>query len=232
MSNVRVPERDDKFDNYIRNTTETLEAGTPSGAIRLGLSMAQQNEWVGYRDHWIELYPKYTNISTRTSVVTKSKNDFKSEFRAFTKAPLQRMEASENLTTGDRLIFNLPERDRTLTRRGAITDIPIGNLVGKGGGMLEVRARRGNDANRCSKHPLADAVEFRYHLAAPESNPLTTAPEPMLCTNVLFSKAALWRVNLGSAAQGKRVMGYLRWVNLSNPANNSGWSNLISAIVA
>jgi len=231
MSNVRVPERDDKFNNYIRNTTAVLEDGTPTGAVRLGLSTEQQNEWLDYRDRWIELYPKYTNKSTRTSVVTKSKNDFKSAFRAFTKAPLQRIEASENLTTADRLVFNLPERDRTLTRRGAITDVPFGTLVGKGGGMMEVRARRATDANRCSKHPLADAVEFRYQIVPLDFNILNDAPEPLQCANVIMSKAALWRINLESAALGKRIIGYLRWVNLSNPANNSGWSNLMTNIV-
>ena len=237
MSGTRVSEIDSEFDDYIRNTTTVLETGTPAGSVRLGLTTAENDDWVAFRDAWIVVYPKYTNVSRRTSIVTQQKNNLKKDFREFAKIPLKRIEVSPNLTEEDRGTFNLPVPDTTPTRRGAITDVPFGSLVGKGGGMMEVRARRESDATRSSKHPLADAVELRYLILNDSTTPPDEGsggdfPSPEDCRNSVSSKSALWRVSLGSAARGKTVLGYLRWVNLSNPANNSGWSMPMVGIIS
>jgi len=237
MSGTRVSEIDSEFDDYIRNTTTVLETGTPAGSVRLGLTTAENDDWVAFRDAWIVVYPKYTNLSTRTKTITSQKNQLKKDFSNFAKQPLKRIDASENITPEDRDIFNLPLRDTTPTRRGAITDVPFGSLTGKGGGMMEVRARREVDATRSSKHPLADVIELRYKIMDNGSTPPDQGgdddfPTPENCPNIVSSKSALWRVSLGSAARGKSVLGYLRWVNLSNPANNSGWSLPIIGIIS
>lgn len=235
MSGTRVSEIDSEFDDYIRNTTNVLETGTPAGSVRLGLTTPENDAWIAFRDAWIVLYPKYTNISTRTSIITQQKNNLKKDFREFAKIPLKRIDVSPNITEEDRGTFNLPVPDTTPTRRGAITDVPFGSLKGKGGGMLEVRARREVDATRSSKHPLADAVEFRYIvLGSGASLPDEGGdiPLPDDCPNIVSSKAALWRISLGAAARSKKVIGYLRWVNLTNPANNSGWSLPLFGVIS
>lgn len=237
MGNDRIIQKDSGFDSYIRNTTATLLAGSPTGAVRLDLTTDQNTQWIAYHDQWVIIYPKYTNLSTRTKTITAQKNQLKRDFSNFAKQPLKRIDASENITPEDRDIFNLPLRDTTPTRRGAITDVPFGSLVGKGGGMMEVRARRESDATRSSKHPLADAVELRYLILNDSTTPPDEGsggdfPSPEDCRNSVSSKSALWRVSLGSAARGKTVLGYLRWVNLSNPANNSGWSMPMVGIIS
>jgi len=237
MGSERISRTDSKFDIFIRNTTVALLAGSPTGAVRLGLTTDQSDQWVDYRDQWVVIYPKFTSLSTRTKTVTQDKNQLKADFIEFAQPLLNRIAVNENITTDDRNIFNLPQRDTTPTRRGAITDVPFGSLVGKGGGMMEVRARRESDATRSSKHPLADAVELRYLILNDSTTPPDEGsggdfPAPEDCRNSVSSKSALWRVSLGSAARGKTVLGYLRWVNLSNPANNSGWSMPMVGIIS
>ena len=245
---TRVPKKDSEFDPYIRNTTTVLETGIPLGAVRLGLTVGQGTQWLGFRDQWIAVYPKYTNSATRTTTITNAKNTIKKEFTLFAEKPLKLIEASDNLTADDRGTFKLPERDRTKTSRGAIADAPFGTIKGTGGGMMEVRVRRANDATRSSMHPLADAVEFKYLILdnsngtqnppppmptpQPVGKDLNKAPTPDDCPLAVTSKTALWRINLGTQNQAKRIVGFLRWVNLTNPANNSGWSDLMTTIIS
>lgn len=240
MSNDRrVPQKDSLFDSYIRNTSTVLAAGTPTGAIRLGLTTTQSDQWLDYRDQWIDIYPKYTDTAIRTKAITNTKNSVKKSFTSFAILPLNQIAVSPNITANDRLTFNLPERDATNTKRGGITDNPFGKLKGTGGGGLEIRARREEDATRSSMHPLADAVEFRYAIidksAANPADPADKGgdiPGADDLTLSSISKKSLWKISLGTKNQGKRIIGYLRWVNLSNPENNSDWSDLITTIIS
>lgn len=233
MARRRVPEKDHDFSYYLQNTTKVLETGSPNGAIRLGLSSAEFDQWKDYRDEWLDIYPQYTNLAKRTTTITNQKNHLKKEFTLFAKKPLDKISGSENLTTGDRATFNLPERDRTLTRRGAIIDIPMGEVKGTGGGGLKIRTRRETEAGRCAKHKLADAIEFKYIIydSMPEDF-FTNPPTPDDCPNNILSKKAVWHMNVGMKYQGKRIIGFFRWVNISNPTNNSGWCDMVEAIIA
>lgn len=245
---TRVPQKDSLFDQYLRNTTAVLEAGIPTGIVRLGLTTAQGNEWIAYRDQWIIVYPKYTDPAQRTTTIKDAKNLLKKDFTTFAENPLKLIEASGNITSADRGTFRLPERDRTPTARGAITGVPFGKLKGTGGGIMEVRVRREEDATYASMHPLADALEFRYLLIdAPgspppppeppagepeEDNEDEVIPTPEKLPLSFTSKKAFWRMNLGTQYQGKRIIGYVRWVNLTKPEHNSGWSDLMTTFIS
>lgn len=237
---TRVPEKDSLLDIYIRDTTARLEAGTPTGAVRLGLTTAQAAQWIAYRDAWVILYPKFTAKASRTTDITKDKNQLKKDFRTFAKLPLKRIEISENLTNADRVTFNIPVPDTTNTERGPIIDIPFAQLKGVGGGILEVHARREHDASRSSMHLLADAIEFKYSIidkgfkpsGSGDSDTGGEPPKPKDMTTSVISTSAFWRINLGEDAQGKRIIGFLRWLNLTNPAHNGGWSEMLMGLIS
>ena len=237
----RVPVKDSEFDSYIRNTSAALADGTPTGADRLGLSASEATQWASYLAEWTDIYTKYTDPAKRTTAVTQAKNNTKKNFTEFSRIPLGKIALSGALTSDDRSTFNLPERDTTPTARGPITEVPVGNIKGSGGGMVEIRARRGTDASRPSLHPLADAVELRYQIMTDSSATDPTNPDPARtdqvptpddCPQSAISKSALWRINTGTQYTGKRIIGFIRWVNLTNPANNSGWSDLMTTIIS
>lgn len=239
MANDRiVPQKDSDFDQYIRNTQTQLAAGTPTGAVRLGLTTDQANQWEVFHDSWVAIYPQYTNTNTRTKTITQDKNQLKKDFTLFAENPLKTIGGSVNLTTADRQIFNLKVRDTTPTKRGAITDIPFGSLKGWGGSIIEIRARRESDATRSSMHPLADAIELKYLIRnlteaePPEDGGLTPTPNPDDFKLSSISKKTLWRINLAPKDKGKQIIGFLRWLNISNPENNSGWSEMMLAIIS
>ncbi|MCW5906675.1 MAG: hypothetical protein KIS94_02365 [Chitinophagales bacterium] len=231
----RVPHKDSDFNTYINSTNTALNTGAPVGAERLGLSPTEHTQWVDYLNNWNLLYAQYSNPATRTQPITQAKNQLKADFAEFTRPLLKRIEGSPNLTLDDRGTFNLPEPDTTPTARGPILEIPSGNFKILGGGRLEVRARRTTDATRASIHPLADAVELKYFIAderGTEPSPSGTESDPDTFPHSQISSKALFVINFSAPQQGKRIVAAMRWLNLTNPANNSGWSDLFSTIIA
>jgi hypothetical protein len=232
MGRRRVPEVDDQFDAYICSSSKLLESGTPAGWVRMGLSNAEFTRWIAYRDEWIVLYPKYTDVGQRTKTITLQKNKLKKDFAAFTTKPLGKIAMSDTLTADDQLTLRIGSRGKKRSTRGAMNaDIPSGSLHALGGGMVKVRTRLVESEGRCRKHPLCDVIEMKYLLidaAQNFTNPLVTVED---CTQSIFSRTAIWITETGTRNPGKRMIGFLRYVNIAKPDHNSAWSNMISVIV-
>ncbi|MCF8465559.1 MAG: hypothetical protein K9G41_12000 [Flavobacteriales bacterium] len=243
MGERRVPKRDDDFNSYIQNTTAVLAAvGPPLGYVRLGLSLEEFTEWDRYANDWKAVFPRYTDLNTRTKTIKDEKNIIKQYFTEFSAQLLTRISASPNLSLGDRNTFNLPERAKG-TKRGKITDVPYGVLEPVAMATVNVRMRMTHDAKRSSMNPLSDGLELRWIIldnpvAAPKlADPTPVDPvvvtstvppsDPMEMPNTLTSTKALFRHSLPASASGKRMFAYARWVNQSNPANNGEWSALL-----
>ncbi|MCW5908895.1 MAG: hypothetical protein KIS94_13610 [Chitinophagales bacterium] len=236
----RIPAKDSDFNSYLGTTVTALNTGTPNGAERLGLTTAEHNEWIDYFNQWSANYALYVNPDTRTKTITDQKNSIKEAFGNFARPLLNRIAASPNLTPSDRNTFNLPERDTTPTPRGPIYEAPIANFKSLGGGKMEVRVQRDTDATRASLHPLADGVELRYTILKENTGNNPPDPEregdgmptPEKCTHSQLSSTALIHLTFTTDLLGKRIIGFARWINLTNPANNSGWSEFFTGIIS
>ena len=224
-----VSRNDPEFDQYIQNsTTHLLAVLTPGGTPnfeRLGLSVAQKDEWVAFRDDWVIAYPKFTDLNNRTKTITDEKNKIKKDFIAFSENPLTTISASENITLADRNALNLPEPDREPTARGKIEVAPDVNITSLAGGFMKIRNRIDEDADRASMHPLADAIEMRYQVG---TTPPPTAED---APNTFISKKALFNFEAGSENGGQRLYIFSRYVNFTNQANNGPWSTVHSGTI-
>jgi hypothetical protein len=247
----RIPQTDDPFNTYINSTADALAEGTPTTAVRLGLTAAQAAAWGTYRIDWNTQYARYGNESTRTKGVTASKNKVRKDFTAFASPLLTAMSVHLALTEDDRLTFRLPEPDRTPTARAEIMVTPVGELHPLVGGKMQVRVRVSGDASRASRHPWADHVEMRYALIAPGAEAPTppagpSAPAPPVtggagatqppvtaadCPLSAISTKAIFTITLGQEHSGKRMYAFFRWVNASNSALSGTWSNVIQMLV-
>lgn len=232
MGRRRVPEKDSDFDAYINNTSKVLESGLPNGAVRLGLSTNEKDQWLAYRDEWNILYPKYRNQNERTKTIKQSKNKLKEDFTRFAVAPLNKISGSSNLTNDDRAVFRLPQRGSTHSRRGAMHEnTPVGSLHSMGGARIKVRARIEDTVGRPRKHPLSDAVEMKYMFVEIGKNFLNPRVTEDDCTLQHISKKAMFIIDAGQQNLGKRMLAFMRWVNFSNPSHNSGWCNVMNVVV-
>ena len=247
MGQSRVPSKDGEFDQYIRNTTEALgELGPPPAFERLGFNALEHGQWDAFNARWIDIYPKYTNVSTRTSTITAEKNAIKAAFTPFASNLLNRMTTLPGITQADRDTFNIHERDTTPTKRGKIDDTPVVQLEPTAVATVKIRVRTSHDAARSSIHPLADGVEIRYALVAPTSSNIGSGdseqiPAPTSKTIVptmpdeaplsYVSTKALFLLELPETASGKRLYGFLRWINQTDPRNSGPWTTVMQTNV-
>ncbi len=229
----RVPETKSEFDNYQKDSTTHLETGTPARGEELGLITAELDDWKDFRDDWVVLYPKYTNKNIRTTTITENVNTHIKSFALFAEPLLNRISGSAVITSDDRNALNIKERDKTPTRRGLISDVPIVGIKGVGGGRLKIKVRTDSDSSRASVHPLADLIEVRYMLVdeepevpgpGPAPDPGSGIPTPEKASHYFVSSKASFEIETGSGSLGKYVMAFLRWVNSSTPANNGPWT--------
>ena len=235
----RIPTANTRFNTYIRGTAAALTEGTPTTAERLGLSADQLAQWLSYRDEWAEVYAKHTNDDTRTKTHTMNKNSVMRAFIAFASPLLAGMSVHPALTTGDRNTFNLPERDRTMTKRGKIDDKANAFLETMDSGLIKVRVRVPGDGGRASRHPLCDHLEMRYQLVVPtgvDAKGSLLWPDPPIsvkeCPESTISTRAIFTLDLGEGQSGKRIHAFFRWVNARNLKLSGPWSGPVQCAVA
>lgn len=223
-----IPRPNAPFNQYIMSTTKSLQQGVPATWQRLGLTPDENTKWIDFRDRWEAKYKLYADKSQRTTVITNDKNKLKKDFIVFASPVLLKIAAHPALNTGDRLNFRLLERDRILTKRGKIEDIPMVQMQPAGSGWMKIRVRRETDNNRASRHPLADGVEMKFIIKE------VNAPAPHSaddCIESVISKKAIFTFHARPGNAGKRIYAFFRWVNLSNQENSGGWTNWATSVI-
>ncbi|MGE0635109.1 MAG: hypothetical protein AB7G44_14800 [Bacteroidia bacterium] len=241
MSTFRgpFPIENNTFNTYFLTVYAYLT--NPANLARLLISADNLADLNAQKTAWDTLFPLSMSESTATKQNRGERNDLREDIETtltdiYDDIPKSVMNAT------DRSTLNLPLRDTVLTPRGAITDIPIADAKAIGGGSVKFRLRLTSDATRASRHPLADVIEMKYMLINPVTaagggggstpgTPSGTAPTPPPataddCSLNQFSKKAVFTVHYGASAPGKVLYCFFRWVNLSNPANNSDWTGV------
>ena len=247
MSNSRIPISISGFNDYINSTDNyQLQSDTVPPTTqhwqRLGLTAAESGEWTARRIIWRDdLYAKYSDATTKTSVVTANVKLFMKNFRTFANPLLKRMAASAGVRPADEQVFRfVANPDTTPTERPAIEVTPHPLLKTLEGGMVKVKVRLFSDATRASMHPDADAVEIKYSVAANATASSPTPPTPGSpsgpaagpaipatideCTSYFLSKKASFKLTLGPTAEGKKLYAFFRWINMSKPEKSGPWS--------
>lgn len=248
MSTFRgpFPIENNAFNTYYLTVFAYLNL--PANLARLLITPANLADLTAQKLIWDTLFPLSMSESTATKQNRGERNDLREEIETtltdiYDDIPKSVMNAT------DRSTLNLPLRDTVLTPRGPITDIPIADAKAVGGGAVKFRLRLTTDATRASRHPLADVIEMKYMLINPVTaagsggtgagsgggstpgTPVGTTPTPPPtsaddCSLSHFSKKAVFTVQYGASSPGKVLYCFFRWVNLSNSANNSGWTGV------
>lgn len=248
MSGNRINQKDSAFDQYLRNTTTTLEGPQPPNPPppipvwqRLLLTAGEYAQWLSFRDQWIVVYPKYTDKAQRTQSIINQKNTLKTNFSAFAENLLTRMAGSNALTADERITFNLKERDRSPSARPLIETSPSVLLRPKEGRRILVECRVIADSNRPNKHVNCDVVEYRYTVAAPVAAPDPTMPTPPAPPTpgtpaaaqqiIGESGKAKFILQLAQSDAGKEFTMECRWKNSKENHKSGPWSAAVKVMV-
>ena len=181
------------------------------------------------RAEYEPLYHKAKDKATRTrpdvaahrdcrKIYEKELRDFHNENIAYNVS----IPDEEKLTLGGR------ERDIQPSPGSPITSVPIIGLFALGGGDMEVRARTTTDQTRCSMHPDADVLDYRYILTEAGDVPPS---DPEDCPKGDSQTKAKFVLRVGAKNAGKRFYGFFRWLNNRRPRQEGPWSAAQSIIV-
>ncbi len=165
---------------------------------------------------WLQVFPL-----TQGSQATTSLRTTRDKLIDDIKDVLQRIYGDipeRELTNDDRNELRIFARDTTPTARGPITTAPDVALTPLEGAKIRQRLRFDTDKNRASMHPLADGWERAVKIGGgPPANPSE-------CPIRETGSGALSTIDAGMDNDRKSYYAFFRWVNISNPENNSGWS--------
>ena len=240
MGNARIPEAIVAFNLYIVLTDNRLQA-IFSGLIkhweRLGLILANADEWHNRRLAWEILFAKYSDPMQCTTAIKQQVQHFMDDFREFANPQLNIMAASLNATGDDEIVFNFK-----INRADAsVSNTQIeGNFTFKaeamGGGDLKFTCRTSHDDHRASKAAGANAIQIAYFVLAGETVPATPGPGgdipvPAGMMKEIFTKS-IFTMHFGVENIGKKVVVYLRWYNTKRPELASTWTPVTLLAIA
>ena len=244
MSNSRITDSIPKFNDYINDTDDTLQAissGTTHNWERLGLTSTNASDWHDKRVYWRDtLYPKYSSPSQSTKIIKANVQVFMKNFRTFGNPLLDVMAASPNATEDDEITFNFK-----IGRAAAHhSDTPIEGTVlfeavQQGGGDFRFSCRTGNDGNHASLADGADTVQLAYKFINGGNTPPTPqpggddlpTPEDEGMQRDVFTKA-IFIFHAGPTKVGKIMVVFARWYNTKHPHLAGPWSQVKVVIVS
>lgn len=108
--------------------------------------------------------------------------------------------------------------------RPEITEEVFGKLEALASSKMQLICRTDGDSSRASVPKNADGVELRYTIG--------TAPATVNdCKEKEISTKARFTLNLSPTDAGKKIYGYLRWVNLTDATKNGPWCDVLSTVI-
>lgn len=227
----RIPRGIDEFNPYIINTSAFLIAGTPTNAERLGILLAESNQWTDLLAIWSPLYAKYCDKKNgRTTAVIDQLHDTIDQCVALDQGShiLDRIAASPNVTIVDMETFRIKKGVLQKTTRSfsttPISETPIVAVQPLGGGSLAIKCH--SSTSRASILDGADCIQYVFIVGdtAPAS-----AEAPGLSKEI--STKASFTLALGAGTSAKYLYIYFRWYNTKHPELASPWSTMISTLI-
>ena len=226
MARTRIPETISRFDSYINNTDDYLQAiasGTTHNWERLGLSNTNADDWLSKRTHWRDtLYPKYINPQLSSATVKAQVANFMSEFRFFANPLLNRMASSPAANSNDEAAFNFViTRAAASHHTVAIAETLSFSVSYMGGAELRFSCRVASHSGRAAKAKGADSVQVAFKLINNRNEALPPLTEMQ---RELFTKA-VFIMPLGAENIGKAVALCMRWYNTKHPSLAGPWTD-------
>ncbi|MFI5220032.1 MAG: hypothetical protein ACHQNT_11145 [Bacteroidia bacterium] len=219
MSNGPFPTRDNERNDYYNRTIPYVDAEK----VRLTVDPARAAAVVASLAAWNTVYPDAKNPAVSTKTLRDQKDDLIVDIENQLRVIYNDIPDSL-LNDADRNTLNLPKRDTITTPRPAIRIAPFAKASSLEGGLIEFICRTDSDSSRASVLSEADGVEMVYNVGG------TSPVSPSECTKNFFSTKAKFSISIDIAEAGKKLNGFMRWKNNSDPAKSGPWTS-ISAMV-
>lgn len=202
------------------NWQKNLIAKVVLNAVAWGIPAGTVTIMSGKSTAYDPLYQAITNKQNRTQGQVDAHDVFRKQYikdlRTFGK---QYLLYNVAITAEQRDQAGLPVYEPR-GARPAIEDIPFWEMVSKPGSIIQLVARTAEDSSRASMQEDADEVEIAYAIG-------TTAPaNRKACPNKESSTKAKFKLTLEPEDAGKKIYGFMRWVNATDDAKSGPWSTM------
>lgn len=228
----RIPRGIDDCSQYLINTNNYLDSGTPNNAERLGILPEEAVKWSGFTNKYGPLYLLYSDKqNSRTTAIKNRLLSIIDEVTNFdqTNHLLDRIAASPNVTIADMATFNIKKGVLQKTTRSVATT-PLTNQVAAaihpiGGGSVNIKCRN-LSSERAGIEEGANCVQYSYIVG--EKAPVSADDENMKRD---ISTKASFILALGSASSTQSLFIYFRWYHTKHPGLAGPWSALMTTFI-
>lgn len=211
----------DQFSTFEGNlvtevTTNAVAWNIPAGAVT-ALTTAQGV----YQPLWNAAKVK----SNRTPLQTKQHQTGRVVYEDFIEGFANMYLVGNQLITDDVLeALGFNRKPDELTPRPKITAEVFAKVEANAIGSMEFMCRTNTDASRCSIAKDADGVEVVFIVG-------TVPTTHKDCTKSFISTKARFTLDMEPEDAGKKLYGFLRWVNIKNPKNNGPWTDMFGTLI-
>jgi len=179
-----------------------------------------QTTYQPFHDDWSD------EDSRNDTIIENHKREHEKYLKLIRNFIAQWLRNNSKLNSGNLASLGLTVPDTVRTAKPQIEDRPLVMAEMKGGALLKMQFRIGEDSDRPSKHPSAHALELKYQIGG-------TEPLNADATNrsVTFTKAR-HSLQLDVANAGQYFYGFARWINTSENSKSGPYSVLIKIIIS
>jgi hypothetical protein len=235
MAGQRVPSQIPKFNQYINQTDDRLQATNPVTSQPYwkdyGLSSAEQTTWHDDRVLWRDtLYKDYSDPLKSTSAAKKKVRDFIPLFSKFAKKPLDKIVLADISGVDEEDIFRIKlVRANPSHPTTKIAEECIASIRSIKRGNAKISCRSSEDTKRSSIPASADSIQVSYIIVASDTAPVID-PDDKTMTKQLFFES-IFSHDFGAENQGKWLVIYFRWFLSRYPQFAGDWSNMQRVVI-
>jgi hypothetical protein len=233
--NSRVPKQISKFNQYVNQTDDRLQATNPDTTQPYwkdyGLSTIEQTDWTDKRKLWRDtLYKDYSDPLKSTSAAKKKVRDFIPAFSKFAKKPLDKIVLSDIAGIDEEDIFKIKlVRANPSHPTTKITAECIAAIRSIKRGSAKISCRASEDSKRASIAEEADSLQFSYIIVAPDVAPEIDPDDESMTKELSFE--AIFDHDFGAENQGKWLIIYFRWYLSRYPQFAGDWSLMLRVMI-
>jgi hypothetical protein len=197
-----IPRRNSLFDLWQKNYVSMVSTNAVAWVIPATEVTALTAAQGVYQPFYDAITDKKTATLSQKEAHRAQRKIYEKVLRDFNKSFTAN---NKNIPLQKKIELQITIPDTTRSKRVQVNDVVVSSVKSIGGGQIEFKCMRSNDATRSSLHPDADAVEVRYSI---DVNPASWAD----CLNTFTSSKSKFTITLDPSAIGKRIYYFLRWI--------------------
>lgn len=212
---------DSLFHTFFGNFNDKVTANGTAWGIDSGKVTELDTVFTGYEPFYLAIVIKKTRTPKQVEDHRQKREDVQDYIEGFANEYIISNSAISDSLIG---VMGFNRKANTTAPRPVITEEVFAKIEAQAGSKMLFICRTDTDSSRASVPENADGLELRYTIG--------TQPATYLdCKEKEISTKARFTLALSPTDAGKKIYGYLRWVNFGDATKNGPWCDMLSTII-